>query len=350
MLAKPAMRLLRCLEPEHAHAVSLWALEHGLGLSAAEETDDPILASELWGISLPNPVGMAAGFDKDARVFAPLRRMGFGFVEVGTVTPRAQPGNPKPRVFRLREDGAVINRLGFNSGGVEAVARRLDAGHQGVVGANIGMNRETADPAVDYAAVARRVAPLVDYIAVNVSSPNTPGLRALQESDALAGVIDRVRSACAEVAGGNPPPVAIKVAPDLGQQDLRDVVDVALAGGVAGLIIGNTTITRPGGLKGAHRDEAGGLSGRPLFRATTELLRDAYGMSGKRLPLVGTGGIASGMDAYAKIRAGASAVQLYTALIYGGPMLVGRIKRELAACLRADGYHCVADAVGADHR
>jgi dihydroorotate dehydrogenase len=344
------MRLLGCLEPEHAHAVTLWALEHGLGPSPPDETDDPILASELWGMSLPNPVGMAAGFDKDARVFTPLLRMGFGFVEVGTVTPRAQLGNPKPRVFRLREDGAVINRLGFNNGGVEAAARRLEAGHQGAVGVNIGMNRDSTDPAVDYAAVARRVAPLVNYIAVNVSSPNTPGLRALQERDALADVIDRVRSACAEAASENPLPVAIKIAPDLGPQDLRDVVDVALAAGIAGLIIGNTTITRPAGLKSTHHDEAGGLSGRPLFSATTELLRDAYRMSGERLPLVGTGGIANGMDAYAKIRAGASAVQLYTALIYGGPTLVSKIKRELAACLRADGCRSVADAVGADHR
>ena len=349
-LAKPAVRLIRCLEPEHAHAVTLWALEHGLGPSAAEETDDPVLASQLWGMSLPNPVGMAAGFDKDARAFNPVLRMGFGFVEVGTVTPRAQLGNPKPRVFRLPEDGAVINRLGFNSGGVEAAARRLDAGHQGVVGANIGINRDSTAPAVDYAAVAQRVAPLVDYIAVNVSSPNTPGLRAFQERDALAEVINRVRRACAEAAPDNPPPVAIKIAPDLGPQDLRDVVDVALAESVAGLIIGNTTIARPAGLKSAHRDEAGGLSGRPLFSAATELLRDAYRMSGERLALVGTGGIANGMDAYAKIRAGASAVQLYTALIYGGPTLISKIKRELAACLRADGCRCVADAVGADHR
>ena len=349
-LAKPTVRLLGYLEPERAHAATIWALEHGLGPSAPGEADDPILASDLWGMSLPNPIGLAAGFDKDARVFDPAHRMGFGFVEVGSVTPLAQQGNPKPRVFRLPDDGAVINRLGFNNGGVEAAARRLAVGHQGVVGANIGMNRDSADPAADYAAVARRVAPLVKYITVNVSSPNTPGLRALQERDVLAGVIDRVRSACADAVPGNPPPLVIKIAPDLSQPDLRDVVDVALGGGVAGLIIGNTTITRPAGLKSRHRDEAGGLSGRPLFNVATALLGCAYQMSGERLPLIGTGGIANGMDAYAKIRAGASAVQLYTALIYGGPTIVGKIKRELAACLKSDGCKSVADAVGADHR
>ena len=349
-LAKPAVRLLGFLEPERAHAVTLWALEHGFGPSTPGDADDPILASELWGLSLPNPIGLAAGFDKDARVFTPVLRMGFGFVEIGTITPRAQHGNPKPRVFRLLEDGAVINRLGFNSGGVEAAARRLAAGRHGVMGANIGMNQESADPAADYAAVAGRVAPLVDYIAINVSSPNTPGLRALQEREALAEVIDRVHNACADAAPENKPPLAIKIAPDLGPQGLRDVIEVALAAGVAGLIIGNTTIARPPGLRSPLQVQAGGLSGRPLFNAATELLADAYRISGDRLTLVGTGGISNGMDAYAKIRAGASALQLYTALIYDGPALVDKVKRELAACLRADGCNCVADAIGADHR
>jgi dihydroorotate dehydrogenase len=349
-LAKPAVRLLGRLGPERAHAVTIWALEHGLAPSMVGEGDDPILSTTLWGLSLPNPIGLAAGFDKDARVFTPALRLGFGFVEVGTVTPRPQTGNPRPRVFRLPEDSAVINRLGFNSGGMEAAVRRLAVGHQGIVGANIGMNRDSLNPVDDYATAARRVAPLVDYIAVNISSPNTPGLRALQERDALADVIEGVVRASADAVPDHPIPIAIKIAPDLSSDDLRSIVDVALHGGVVGLIVGNTTTERPASLRGRHRKETGGLSGRPLFRASTELLRNAYLMSSGRLSLVGTGGIENGMDAYAKIRAGASAVQLYSALIYGGPALVGKIKRELAACLRSDGCGCVADAIGADHR
>ena len=347
-LAKPAVQLLSCLDPERAHAVTVWALEHGFARGLSDESDDPILATELWGLALPNPIGLAAGFDKDARVFAPALRLGFGFVEVGTVTPRPQIGNPKPRVFRLPEDGAVINRLGFNSGGVELAARRLAVGHSGIVGANIGMNRDSTDPVNDYATVAHRVAPFVDYIAVNVSSPNTPGLRALQERGALADVIEGVVNASSDAVPNRSMPVAIKISPDVGPDDLRDIVDVALSGGAAGLIISNTTTERPASLRGQHKEEMGGLSGRPLFRNATELLRNAHRMSGGRLPLVGTGGIENGMDAYAKIRAGASVVQLYSALIYGGPALVGKIKRELAACLRSDGCSSVADAVGAD--
>lgn len=350
VLMKPAVRILGCLDPERAHAFTLWALEHGLSPGKQVQEDDPVLVTKLWGISLPNPIGLAAGFDKDARVFDPALRVGFGFVEVGTITPVYQAGNPKPRVFRLPEDGAIINRLGFNSGGVEAAARRLANGHVGVVGANIGMNRASADPAEDYATVAQRIAPLVDYIAINVSSPNTPGLRGLQERDALAHVIKRVREACTLSMPNRLPPIAIKIAPDLSSQDLRGVVEVALRERVEGLIIGNTTITRPPNLNNCHKGETGGLSGRPLFHIATELLGEAYNMSGGRLPLVGTGGITNGMDAYAKIRAGASAVQLYSALTYGGPALVNKIKRELAACLYADGCKCVADAVGADHR
>ncbi len=349
-LAKPAVQLLSCLDPERAHAVTIWALEHGFARGLSDERDDPILATELWGHSLPNPIGLAAGFDKNARVFASALQLGFGFVEVGTITPRSQVGNPKPRVFRMPEDGAVINRLGFNNGGVELAARRLAVGHSGVVGANIGINRDSTDPVSDYAAVARRVAPFVDYIVVNVSSPNTPGLRALQERGALTDVIEGVVQASSGAVANHLIPVVIKISPDVSPDDLCGIVDVALSCGAAGLIISNTTTERPASLRGQHKDETGGLSGRPLFGTSTELLRNAYHMSGGRLPLVGTGGIENGMDAYAKIRAGATVVQLYSALIYGGPALVGKIKRELAACLRSDGCSRVADAIGADHQ
>jgi dihydroorotate dehydrogenase len=349
-LAKPAVQLLSCLDPERAHSVIIWALEHGFGRGLSDESNDPILATELWGFSLTNPIGLAAGFDKDARVFSSVLQLGFGSVEVGTITPRPQIGNSKPRIFRLPEEGAVINRLGFNSGGVELAARRLAVGHSGIVGANIGMNRDSTDPRSDYSIVAGRVAPFVDYIAVNVSSPNTPGLRALQERGALADIIESVVKAVSDSVLDRSIPVAIKVSPDVSQDELGDIVDVALSRGAAGLIISNTTTERPASLRGQHKGETGGLSGRPLFRTSTELLHNAYRMSGGRLPLVGTGGIENGMDAYAKIRAGASMVQLYSALIYGGPVLVGKIKREMAACLRADGCSCVADAIGADHR
>ncbi len=345
-----AARMLSCLDPERAHEFTIWALEHGLGPGKQVEIDDPVLSTNLWGISLPNPIGLAAGFDKNARVFAPAIQAGFGFVEVGTITPVFQAGNPKPRIFRLHEDGAVINRLGFNSDGVESAARRLENDHIGVVGANIGMNRTSADPAEDYAIAAKRMAPLVDYIAINVSSPNTPGIRALQGSDSLAHIIERVRSACVASTPRRLPPLVVKIAPDLSLQNLRAIVDVSLREEVKGLIIGNSTISRPSNLKSYNKGETGGLSGRPLFSITTELLAAAYNISGGQLPLIGTGGVGNGMDAYAKIRAGASAVQLYTALTYGGPALIGKIKRELAACLRADGCQCVADAVGADHK
>jgi dihydroorotate dehydrogenase len=343
--------LLRLLPPEAAHRATLWALAAGL-VPAASGTDDPILATRLWGLDFPNPCGLAAGFDKDAAVYRAMLRLGFGFVEIGSVTPRPQPGNPRPRLFRLPEEGAVINRLGFNSAGHAVVAANLAgraALRRGIVGVNLGKNRDSAEAEVDYAAGVAALGPHADYLVINVSSPNTPGLRALQEPAALCRLIDAVAAARQQALPARPPPLLLKIAPDLTAADRQDIAEVALAGGIDGLIVSNTTIARPAGLCGRHARESGGLSGRPLFAPSTELLRDMYRLTGGRLPLVGVGGIASGSNAYAKIRAGASLVQLYTALIYQGPGLVGRLKRELAAYLRADGFRSLGEAVGADH-
>ncbi|HZS82262.1 MAG TPA: quinone-dependent dihydroorotate dehydrogenase, partial [Stellaceae bacterium] len=302
------------------------------------------------------PIGLAAGFDKDAEVADAMLALGFGFVEAGTVTPQPQPGNPKPRLFRLDEDEAVINRFGFNSQGLAGFAERLKrrraAGATGVVGANLGKNRATSDAAADYVAGIDAVCGLADYLVVNLSSPNTPGLRGLQARRPMAELLSRVDAARRRTAPDptRPPPLLAKVGPDLSEAEIEDIVEVALAAGIDGLIIGNTTVTRPPGLASRHRAEAGGLSGRPLMPLATACLRMAYRRLAGRLPLIGCGGVASGADAYAKIRAGASLVQLYSALVFAGPALAARIKRELAALLRADGFASVADAVGADHR
>jgi dihydroorotate dehydrogenase len=354
-----AQRFLRLLPPETAHRLTLRALAHmpvaALGKKVA---DDPILASRVFGLDFPNPIGLAAGFDKNAEAFAPALGLGFGFVEIGSVTPRPQAGNPPPRLFRLAEDEAVINRMGFNNDGLVAVrarlARRPAGAAPGVIGANLGKNKDSADAAADYAAGVSALAPLADYLVINVSSPNTPGLRALQGRAPLEALLAAVHAAheaaMGTARGDKPPPLLLKIAPDLTEADKQDIAEVALAAGLDGLIVSNTTIARPPGLRGAAAKEAGGLSGRPLFKPSTAVLADMYRLTGGKLPLIGVGGISSGEDAYAKIRAGASLLQLYTALVYGGPGLVGRIKADLAAGLRADGFTNIADAVGADHR
>ena len=349
-LAWPALRLL---PPEAAHGLALRALGTGLAPAAGGD-DDPALAICLWDRGFPNPIGLAAGFDKDATVFAPLLRLGFGFVEVGTVTPKAQPGNPRPRLFRLEQDGALINRLGFNNGGMHGAAGRLASRGAGIVGANIGMNRASEDAIADYLAGLRTMFDRADYLVINVSSPNTPGLRALQQRDTLMALLSALMEARAQITPGGirVTPLLVKIAPDLDDGEKGDIAAVALAAGIDGLIIGNTTLARDGlargDLESRHRHEAGGLSGRPLLASSTALLADIFRLTEGRIPLIGVGGVASGADAYAKIRAGASLVQLYTALIYQGPGLVGRIKAELAECLAADGYGQVADAVGAN--
>jgi dihydroorotate dehydrogenase len=348
MAYRLAGTVLRLLDPERAHQLTLWALARGMA-PAQRAADDPVLAMRLWDRDFPNPLGIAAGFDKNACAQGPLLDMGFGFVEVGTVTPRAQLGNPRPRIFRLAEDGAVINRLGFNNEGAAAVAARLAWWREssaGILGVNVGKNRDSEDAAADYAAAAGALRTYVDYLVINVSSPNTPGLRALQGRAELQHLITQVRTALA----GRPRPLVLKIAPDLAEEDLADIAAVALEQQLDGLIATNTTVARPPGLRGRHRDEAGGLSGRPLFAPSTQVLARVYRLTEGRVPLIGVGGVASGADAYAKIRAGASLVQLYTALVYEGPGLVQRIKADLAALLRRDGFESVAQAVGAEFR
>ena len=348
-----AQRLLRALPPEVAHRATLRALKAGL-VPAAEDACDPILSIRVLELDFANPVGLAAGFDKDAEVVDAMLALGFGFVEAGGVTPRPQPGNPRPRVFRLGEDRAVINRLGFNSRGLAAfagrLARRNGARGNGPLGVNLAKNKDTEDAAADYETGIETVAPFADFLVVNVSSPNTPGLRDLQRRAPLETLLRRAVAARdrAARAAGIRRPLLVKIAPDLDRGECADIAAAATATGVDGMIVGNTTTARPAGLHSARRGEAGGLSGRPLFDRSTECLRTMFGLTGGRLPLIGCGGVADGADAYAKIRAGASLVQLYTALIFQGPALVGRIKRELADRLRNDGFASVAAAVGAD--
>lgn len=345
-----ATRALHVLDPEDAHSVAIAGLKLGLGPVAAK--DDPILAcdlvpaSEAGGIKLPNPIGLAPGFDKNAEVFGPMLRAGFGFVECGTVTPLPQAGNPRPRLFRLSEDRAVINRMGFNNQGVEAFAQRLARRGPGIVGANIGANKDSADRVGDYVTALTRVWGLCDYYTVNISSPNTPGLRALQTKAALEDLLGRIVEAGATLPDAGGRPIFLKVAPDLEDAEIEAIAEVVDRNGFDGVIVSNTTISRPD-LRSQHRGETGGLSGAPLMSLSTQVLRRFREAASKDLRLIGAGGVASGADAYAKIRAGACAVQLYSALAFEGPGLVVRIKRDLAARLRADGFRSVADAIGA---
>ena len=331
--------LLRTIDPETAHRLAILALR--LAPLPEPAPDDPVLATTVAGLQLPNPVGLAAGLDKNGEALHGLSRLGFGFVECGSVTPRPQPGNPRPRLFRLAEDRAVINRMGFNNEGLEAFAARLERRPAGtVIGANLGANKETVDKASDYVAGLTRLKGLADYVTVNVSSPNTPGLRDLQGRAAMDDLLGRL----AEARAGDPAPVFLKIAPDLTAAEIGLIVEAALDHGVDALIVSNTTLDRPKTLRSRHRNEAGGLSGAPLRdRAMAALLAAAEASAG-RLPLIAVGGIDSGEEAYRRIRAGASAVQLYSALVYEGPGLIGRIKRDLAGRLKADGFSTAAEA------
>jgi dihydroorotate dehydrogenase len=352
LLPDIAARALRLLDPEDAHGAAIRALRLGLG-PRDQGLDDPCLAVELKGLQLKTCLGLAAGFDKNAEAPDAMLAAGFGFVECGTVTPLPQAGNPRPRLFRLTEDRAVINRMGFNNQGLEAFAARLQArrGRPGVVGANIGANKDSQDRIGDYVQGLRRLWPLADYFTVNVSSPNTPGLRDLQSGPALDELLERVAQARLEVEMSDPRlrprPMFLKVAPDLDEAQIIAICDAVARHGFDGVIAGNTTLSRPDSLRSRFRDEAGGLSGAPLMGLSTRVLADFHACAAGRFPLIGAGGVASGADAYAKIRAGACAVQLYSALVYGGPGLIGRIKRDLAARLRADGFVSVVEAVGA---
>ncbi|MBV8914835.1 MAG: quinone-dependent dihydroorotate dehydrogenase [Acetobacteraceae bacterium] len=333
---------LRRLNAERAHRLAVLALR--LGLAGRDPaTDDPALEVRTLGLRLPNPIGLAAGFDKEAAAVRGLRRLGFGAVETGTVTSWPQPGNPLPRVFRLEEDRAVINRYGLNSSGLDAYIARLARLPRGgtPVGANVGINKTGADPERDYPKLVGAVAPHADYVVINVSSPNTPGLRDLQGESQLRGILEAVRAAVPRR-----PPLLVKVAPDLSEEGLTAVVETVVAGGADGLIVANTTIARPATLRSPNRHEAGGLSGPPLMEPSTRLLARAHALASGRLVLVGCGGIATGADVLAKIRAGAQFVQLYTAFTYEGPGLLRRLKRELLAAMEREGFRTVAEAVG----
>jgi dihydroorotate dehydrogenase len=335
-------RAAYAIDPERAHGLGLTALTSwaNLGAPLAPRADHPRLATTVAGLRFANPLGVAAGLDKDARAVAGLFALGVGAVEVGTLTPLPQPGNPRPRLFRLTEDGAVINRMGFNNGGLAAALARLPAARRRMLGINVGANKDATDRAADYVHGVTAAAPHADYLTINISSPNTPGLRDLQHGAALRDLL----AACMAARGSTP--LFLKVAPDLSPAQVDDIAAAAIDARLDALIVGNTTVSRPL-LRSAHADETGGLSGAPLAPLALQRLRDFRAATGAMLPLIAAGGIGSGADAYARIRAGASLVQLYTALVYGGPSLPARILRDLDALLARDGFTCVADAVGA---
>ena len=345
------MPALRFLPAEVAHGLTIRALACGMGPRDGNE-DPHVLATNLWDLHFRNPFGLSAGFDKGAQVPDAMLAAGFGFVEAGTVTPLPQPGNPRPRLFRLPEDGAVINRLGFNGGGLTPFVDRISRRKYGLgpFGANVGRNKSTVDAVADYVTCIEAVVPHADYIVLNVSSPNTPGLRRLQGSYELARLLEGAMEARARAIAGpeRGPPLIVKISPDLNPGSRADLAQVVLQSGIDGMIVANTTVARPRHLSASHQDEAGGLSGKPLFPIALAAVRDMYRLTGGRIPLIGSGGIASGADAYAMIRAGASLVQLYTALVFRGPVLIPKIKSELATLLERDGLSSVSDAVGLD--
>lgn len=340
-------RLFHGLDPEAAHEAAIEALALGLGPSASK--DVPALSTRCMGLRFPNPIGLAAGFDKNARAPLALARMGFGHVECGTVTPRPQEGNPKPRLFRLTEDRAIINRMGFNGDGIDAFTRRMErfrtlqAGRSAAiravpVGANLGINKIGALPLEDYPALAARVAPLADYITVNLSSPNTPGLRDLQSASSLRDILQAISGQCSGL-----PPLLVKLAPDLDPQALPDIVEAAVEGGASGIIVNNTTVSRPHSLTSPQAAETGGLSGRPLAQLAVQMLTRIVPLVRSRMAVISCGGIESGFDVFERLRAGADMVQVYTALIYHGPHLVQRLKKELLSELYREGFDSIED-------
>jgi dihydroorotate dehydrogenase len=338
--------VLSRLDAETAHGLALRALKSGL-LPRDNRPDPTSLSVTVWNRHLPNPIGLAAGFDKNAEVPDALLGLGFGLVEIGSVTPRPQDGNPRPRLFRLAEDRGVINRMGFPGHGLDAARSRLAARpRRGFVGVNVGANKDSIDRAADYVACSVALAPYADYLVCNVSSPNTPGLRNLQGRTQLSELLKRVQDAIA----ARPAPLVVKIAPDATDDDLDDIVAVCRDLRMDGIIVGNTTLSRPHSLRSDRRGETGGLSGAPLTALSTDVLRRTALRAERQFPLIGCGGVGSGADAYAKVRAGASLVQLYSAMVYEGPPFVRRIKDELAALLARDGFASVADAVGADLR
>jgi len=341
------------LDPEDAHNLTIKILACGIG-PRFDEPDDPLLHTKVFGLFFPNPICLAAGLDKKAQVIDELMRFGFGSIEVGTVTPLPQPGNPRPRMFRIKEAKALINRFGFNSDGLDAFVEKLKAWRarpersQNPLGVNIGKNKDSNDETSDYITGLAAVSPYADYVVVNISSPNTPGLRDLQRRDVVKKLLDRIMQTQTKLAPKLP--VVLKIAPDLEEEEQKNIAAAALSCGIHGLIVGNTTLSRPSVIPREIAREEGGLSGGPLFSLSTRVLSNMYRFTEGKIPIIGSGGVSSGGDAYAKIRAGASLVQVYTALVYEGPLLVRKIKRELVRLMRADGFPSLISAVGADHR
>jgi dihydroorotate dehydrogenase len=340
-----AQTLLHALDPERAHELALKSLE--LGIYPRSRPDDPRLAQTLWGLRFPNHIGMAAGFDKDARVASQLLAAGFGFVETGTLTPLPQSGNPRPRIFRSASDRAIINRLGFNNEGHEAALGRLWTRPQGIIGTNLGAGRDSKDRVADYVRGIEGLSTVASYFTINVSSPNTPGLRDLQAPEALAGLLARVQAARKGIAvEGGAPPLLVKLAPDLADADLPEVIRVIQAHGVDGIIVSNTTLAREGLKDAGFARETGGLSGRPLFARSTRMLAKVYQLTNGKLPLIGVGGIDSGETALAKIEAGASLLQLYTGLVFEGLGLIGRINQTLVEAIERAGGNSLKPLIG----
>lgn len=341
------------MDGETAHNMTLSALKSGL-YPRPPKLDEPCLKTELFGLTFPTPVGLAAGFDKNAEAISAAFNLGFGFVEAGTVTPKPQDGNPKPRIFRDPENIAVINRMGFPNKGMHAFKDNLNRFLQqkkrpaGALGINIGMNKDQTDPASDYCKLITMLAPMADYITINISSPNTPGLRDLQKRGPLLDLLGRVNEERQKSCGEHAPPILLKLAPDLTEDQQEELAQAALEAPIEGLILTNTTLERPSFLPAKFREEKGGLSGAPLTNKSTQIIKNFYKLTKGKLPIVGAGGIVTGEDAYAKIRAGASLVQLYSSMVFKGPLQAYYVNKNLAECLKRDNIASLSDAIGLD--
>lgn len=346
-----ARPLLFKIEPEKAHNMTLRMMKSGL-VPSCKPVNDPALEQTLWGLKFPNPVGLSAGFDKNAEVVGPAFKLGFGFVEAGTVTPKPQHGNPKPRVFRCPEHEAVINRMGFPNGGMNLFKANLASflsgknRPAGVVGINIGMNKNQSEPAKDYGVLIKMLGPMADYLTINISSPNTPGLRDLQKRQPLLELLGTVKEERKKACGDHAPPVLVKLAPDLDDAQQQELAETLVEAKIEGVILSNTTLDRPDYLPENFRAQQGGLSGVPVRKKSTDVIRNFYKLTDGKLPIIGVGGISSGKDAYEKIKAGASLVQLYTGLIYEGPKIANSINKELLSLLKNDGYTHISEALG----
>ncbi len=345
------INLLRLLPPETAHQITIKLLKYNLDLSRKKNLEFNALKQTILGIDFQNPLGLAAGFDKNAEIIKPMLSYGFGFIEVGTITPKPQRGNQKPRIFRLLEDEAVINHLGFNNYGSEKILKNLKSYYEGkfsngVVGINIGKNKSTENDIDDYLYCIDKLRNYGNYITINISSPNTPGLRDLQLRGRVENLVKKIQAKQNEIKQLNNKPIFIKISPDLEDEQLRDIALMSLANNVNGLIISNSTLKRPNTLTSLYKDEVGGLSGKPIFLDTTLVLKKMYSLTNGQIPLIGVGGISNGNECYEKIKAGASLVQIYTALVYQGPKVINNIIRELNGLILTDGFKNISEAIG----